>query len=141
MSAYNLKGGCYCGNITADIELTSPPSALNPRACDCDFCREHGAAYISDPQGKLTISVNEPSLLGRYHQGSGTADFLFCRQCGVLVGVSFQQAQHIYATINANIIEAAGFGNTCSASPKKLSTAEKMARWQAVWFSRVSINA
>ncbi len=141
MSVCKLKGRCHCGNITADIELTSPPSALNPRACDCDFCRQHGAAYISDPQGKLAISVNEPSLLGRYHQGSGTADFLFCRQCGVLVGVSFQQEQNVFATINANIIEEAVFGDICSASPKKLSTAEKIARWQAVWFSHVRINA
>lgn len=88
----------------------------------------------------MRILENEPSLLGHYHQGSGIADFLFCRQCGVLVGVSFQQAQHIYATINANIIKAAGFGDTCSASPKKFSIAEKIARWQAVWFSYVSIN-
>lgn len=141
MSVCKLKGRCHCGNITADIELTSSPAAFNPRACDCDFCQKHGAAYISDPQGKLSISANEPSLLGRSHQGSGTADFLFCRQCGVLVGVSFQQAQNIYATINANIIKEAGFGDTCSASPKKLSTAEKIARWQAVWFSDVRINA
>ena len=47
----------------------------------------------------------------------------------------------MYATINARIIEDAVFGDTCSASPKKLSTAEKIARWQSVWFSRVSINA
>jgi Glutathione-dependent formaldehyde-activating enzyme. len=122
-------------------ELTSPPSALTPRACDCDFCRKHGAAYVSDPKGKLTISVSEPGLLGKYHQGSGTADFLFCRQCGVLVGVAFRQEQNMYATINARIIENAIFGDTCSASPKTLSTAEKIARWQAVWFSHVSINA
>ncbi|ACQ92323.1 glutathione-dependent formaldehyde-activating GFA [Tolumonas auensis DSM 9187] len=141
MSGYKLKAGCHCGNITAMVELTSPPSTLNPRACDCDFCRKHGAAYVSDPKGKLTISVREPELLGKYHQGSGTADFLFCRQCGVLVGVSFQQEQNMYATINARIIENAVFGDTCSASPKKLSTAEKIARWQTVWFSHVSINA
>src|SRR5450756_2542718 len=46
-----VSGGCHCGNITVDLELTAEPETYHPRVCDCDFCRKHGAASLSDTKG------------------------------------------------------------------------------------------
>ena len=49
--------------------MTRPPEAYNPRACDCDFCSKHGAAYVSDPKGALRIRLKEEGQTSRYRQG------------------------------------------------------------------------
>tara|TARA_R110000772_G_scaffold87094_17_gene181869 strand:+ start:1272 stop:1763 length:492 start_codon:yes stop_codon:yes gene_type:complete len=135
-------GGCYCGNVTFDIVLSQPPSAYHPRACDCDFCRKYGASYLSDPQGCLSVNVEDAASLGRFHQGYEAADFLICRICGVLVGACYEEGGTLYATINARCLrETVDFGETVSASPKKLSKGDRIDRWKQVWFSNVQITA
>jgi hypothetical protein len=84
MTSYKYLGGCHCGNITLEMELTAEAGSYHPRACDCDFCRKHAASYVPDPRGKLEISVRGEANLIKYRQGSGIADCLICRICGVL---------------------------------------------------------
>lgn len=59
------------------IELTRAPATYNPRACDCDLCRKHGAAYVSDAQGSLVIRIKDARARGKYRQGSGKATSCF----------------------------------------------------------------
>lgn len=139
---HRLSGRCHCGNIRVDIDLSNAPNEYGPRACDCDFCCKHGASYISDPHGALHIAVKDVQRLGRYRQGSETAEFLFCSQCGVLVGVTYQDGERLYATVNSQVIESeAGFGEKLSVSPKVLSADEKIRRWKALWFPNVAFRA
>jgi hypothetical protein len=100
-----VGGGCHCGNIRVELELTRTAGTYNPRACDCDFCRKHRAAYVSDPQGSLLILIRDERDSGRYAQGSGQAELLLCRNCGVLVSPLYRQAGRLYAAVNANIVE------------------------------------
>src|SRR5437762_851279 len=65
----SLKGGCHCGNISIEMTLTQTAASYIPRACDCDFCRKHSAAYVSDPKGSLSIKVKDNDALGAYRQG------------------------------------------------------------------------
>src|SRR5690242_281873 len=95
-----LTGGCHCGNIRLEIDLIRTPGAYSPRACDCDFCRKHGASYVSDPDGSLTVRVQEEGRLVRYRQGSGTAVCLVCANCGVVVGVVYDEAGKTFGAIN-----------------------------------------
>lgn len=44
---HRVNGRCHCGNIHVDMDLTREPSAYNLRTCDCDYCRKHGASYIT----------------------------------------------------------------------------------------------
>ncbi|MGB9430426.1 MAG: aldehyde-activating protein [Gammaproteobacteria bacterium] len=135
-----ISSGCHCGNLRIDLELTRAPDTYNPRACDCDFCRKHSAAYVSDPQGSLAIRIQDESLRGTYRQGSGQAEFLFCTHCGVLVGVLYRNDGRLYAAVNAKAVEGGkAFGAEQPISPKTLSASEKVKRWQDVWFSNVSI--
>ena len=135
-----ISGGCHCGNILVDLELVRAPDSYHPRACDCDFCRKHNAAYVSDPQGSLALRINDERLSGRYRQGSGQAEFLFCGNCGVLVTVLYRNDGRLFAAVNAKAVAGGKvFGAEQCVSPKSLSAGEKVKRWQEVWFSSVSI--
>jgi hypothetical protein len=141
MTRYGLNGGCYCGNIVVVMELARPPGAYEPRACDCDFCRKHGAAYVSDARGSLSINVLDKHRLQRYRQGGGIADCLLCMTCGVLVGIVYQDGDRLYATVNSRIISGEeDFGPEQSVSPRLLSDADKVERWKRVWFGDVILD-
>ena len=137
---HKLTGGCHCGNIHLDMDLTHELGAYNPRACDCNYCRKHGASYVSDANGSLTIRIADQRNVGKYRQGGGLAEFLLCRSCGVLVCVLYSRDDRLYAAINVNVTNAReSFGTQQIVSPKKLSENEKMQRWQEIWFSNVNL--
>ena len=138
---HKLEGGCHCGNIHIEVELTRVPEEYHPRACDCDFCTKHAAAYVSDPQGSLGIRIEDTDKTACYKQGSGQAEFLLCTECGTLIGVTFTEAGHLYGAVNAHIFDGGvPFGAEQAVSPKTLSAGEKAKRWQDVWFPDVSIT-
>lgn len=142
MVTHKLKVGCHCGNVLIEIELKNPPAAYNPRVCDCDFCRKHGASYISDPQGALLIEIKDQCQLGSYRQGSEIAVFLLCKNCGVLVAITFQDNRQLYAAVNSKTIDGdERFGAEKPVSPRKLSGSEKIERWKENWLGNVSIKA
>jgi hypothetical protein len=141
MGTHQMSGACHCGNFQIKIELTDAPSASVPRACDCDFCRKHGASYISDPHGTLRIDVTDERDFGIYKQGSGTANFIICRKCGVLIGATYQEEGQLFATINSKVIECESqFAIETTVSPKLLSTDQKAGRWKEKWFRDVLVR-
>jgi hypothetical protein len=138
LSVNLLSGGCHCGNLSIDIELPRDPGSYRPRVCDCDFCREHNAAYVSDAEGSLRIRIKNARALATYRQGSEMAEFLLCNQCGVLVAVLYRHADGVYAAANTKAIDASVvFGSDLRVSPKALSAGEKTHRWRELWFSKV----
>jgi hypothetical protein len=95
---------------------------------------------VSDPKGSVLIEIKEPRELVRYRQGSGSADFLLCGSCGVLVAVLYENDERLYAAINVRAVElSARWGEEQAMSPKELSAAEKAERWRDVWFADVKI--
>jgi hypothetical protein len=141
MSQHSFSGGCHCGNIHLTIELSRPPDTYNPRACDCDFCRKHGAAYVSDPQGSLRVRIENSRQTLKYRQGSGQVDCLICSRCGVLVGAFYRSGERNFGVVNARALDAAvTFGSERTVSPKALSDTDKAQRWQEIWFADVSME-
>jgi hypothetical protein len=139
MNLHRYAGGCHCGNIRLEFVSTRSPGEFRPRACDCSFCRKHGAAYVSDPRGKLSVTIGDRRELSTYRQGSGSAELLICGKCGVLPLVVFAEADRRYATVNANAIDnSEAFGEAVVVSPQKLGADEKRARWKELWFADVS---
>jgi hypothetical protein len=137
---HGLAGGCHCGNIRAELELPRESSAYAPRACDCDFCRKHGAAYVSDPQAALTLRILDEHLAGTYAQGSGQAEMLFCVQCGVLVGALHRADRRLYGVVNAKVFDGGTrFDTEQPVSPQTLSAEQKVRRWQEIWCPNVTI--
>jgi hypothetical protein len=126
-----LRGGCHCGKVRIELTTSIRPADFQPRACDCSFCTKHGAAYVSDPEGKLRIVSS--GTLAEYRQGSGTATMLLCRACGVLVAAIFEEGGRRYGTINSKCVEGVAFGAPLSVSPQTLGAGDKKARWARLW--------
>lgn len=135
-----FHGACHCGGVEVAFTTHAPPAGLAPRACDCSFCRKHGAAYVSDPAGRLRITVTQPDALREYRQGSRTARFQLCAHCGVLVAVLFEHAGKTYGAVNVGCLdEPALFPAPVAASPQRLGAAEKVSRWLQVWVPDVQV--
>jgi hypothetical protein len=135
-----LQGGCHCGNLGVQFSSASSWASFTPRACDCSFCVKHGAAYISDPKGRLALDVNDSALLHEYRQGSESARFLLCRSCGVLVAVVYEEGASTYGAVNVKCLdERDRLGNEQVASPQRFGAEEKKSRWKALWTPDVEI--
>jgi len=77
------------------------PAEWSIRACQCSFCRAHGALTTSDPAGYLLFSCSPPDSLLRYRFGTGSTDFLICRQCGVYLGAQTRREGLRFGVLNA----------------------------------------
>jgi len=136
-----LSGGCHCGGVRVEAQLTRPPDSYHPRACDCDFCRKHAAAWISDRDGRLRIRTVRGDPGVTYRQGSGQVELLLCGNCGVLVAALYRGGEWLFAAVNARAIDGGvSFGSEQPVSPKTLSDSQKAQRWQDIWFSNVTIQ-
>ena len=80
------RGGCHCGNLRVSLRLSQPPAETRLRACGCSFCRAHNTRTTSDPNGSADIHAADWSLVERYRFGTGTAEFLIYKRCGVYIG-------------------------------------------------------
>lgn len=137
-----LDGGCHCGALTLAFSTRLVPAATAPRACDCSFCRAHGAAWLSDTDAQLVVRVQRPDRLRRYRQGSEAAQFLLCGDCGVLVAVVFEEGDQRHAAVNAGCLGARdGFAPPVPASPQRLAPEEKAARWRQLWIRDVRVDS
>lgn len=120
-----LRGSCHCRALgvvlrtDADIEL---------RACQCSFCRLHGALSVSDPLGKARIVVRQEALLTRYRFAAKTADFLLCGGCGVYIGAICSPGR---ATLNARTLGLEGPARPVSYESE--TAAERVARRLERW--------
>ena len=77
-----------------------------------------------------------------YRFGTGTADFLFCRRCGISPVVVSEIAGELFAVVNVNTFEqdASGpysltFSNSCFDGE---STDSRLERRKARWIGNVS---
>lgn len=128
-------GGCHCGNIAVAFETRRKRKALRPRACQCGFCRAHGARTVADPEGALRIAVADAALCSFYRFGLKTADYLVCRDCGVYVAAVMRDADAAWATHNINALsDAAKFPKkTLPVDYDAEDAAGRMARRRTAW--------
>jgi hypothetical protein len=135
-------GGCYCGNIRIIASFSQDLAAYNPRACDCDFCRKHTAAYVSDHLGSFSLQIRNEFEVSRFRQGSNTAEMLLCRSCGVLVGALYRDSNRLFGTLNVKALDSRqSFGPEQCVSPKLLSADQKVQRWRELWFPDALLHA
>lgn len=135
MDRITHEGGCHCGNLRWQFGTTRTAGEFAPRACDCDYCSRHRAAWVSDSQGTLRIDVHHAAGLQRYRQGSKQAEFLVCGACGVLVAVVARDGGgRLLGAVNRNAFdERNGFAGETTVSPRMLAADAKLARWTHLW--------
>jgi hypothetical protein len=133
-----IAGGCHCGNIAITFDISRPLESLGLRACQCSFCRAHGARTTSDPDGAMRVLIKDRNLLQLYRFGLKTADFLICRGCGVFVGAVMEDGGRRFMTVNANTFrppprfDIAGTANDFGAEDASGRTGRRAAKWTPV---------
>jgi hypothetical protein len=104
------RGQCHCGAVAVRFFTRKAANELPLRACQCSFCRKHGARTTADPAGRAEIAVADPGAVERYRFALGTADYFVCRRCGVYVAAVMTEAGKSYAVLNVNAFaDAASF--------------------------------
>jgi hypothetical protein len=110
------------------------------RACQCSFCRSHGARTTSDPQGTVRFVIADLSKLNRYRFGLRSADFFVCRDCGVYVATVVTSARGQFGTLNVNVLQPPVDVPVAAAmSYESESADEKRARRERLWTPVVDI--
>lgn len=98
-------GGCHCGAMTTIYESAVAPETAEVRACQCSFCRRHASRAVSDPAGRLTITLHDDAAVRRYRFGLGTADYYLCGRCGVYVAAVMPDGEKSFAVAILNAFD------------------------------------
>jgi hypothetical protein len=102
---YTLKGACHCGNIKLEFNTPNSPQALWLRKCSCLFCHKQGNINVADPEGFLTIQIENKENTFFYQMGHQTSDRLFCGNCGVYIGGLMTHDGKSVCVLNANTLD------------------------------------
>ncbi len=99
------QGECHCRAIGYAYRTALAPRQWPIRACQCSFCRAHGARTTSDPSGRVEFKIADDTRLQRYRFGQRTADFLVCSACGVYIGAVIDTENGTFAIVNINVLD------------------------------------
>jgi hypothetical protein len=134
-ATYEHRGGCHCDNLALRLRLPKAPEDTPLRACGCTFCRAHNTRTASDPSGSVEIWAEDWSRVEPYRFGSGTAEFLICRRCGVYIGAVCETTAGTCAVINTNCLDdrAVFTRQAIAVDHESEGTAERLARRGANW--------
>ncbi len=96
-----VGGGCHCRAVRFEAELRGPPvTALD---CNCSVCRMTGYMHLVVPHDEFELVTGRGALTS-YRFGTGAAEHLFCRHCGVKS--FYQPRSHPNAwSVNANCLD------------------------------------
>jgi hypothetical protein len=100
-----FTGRCHCGDLGFAYRTALVPRDWPVRACQCTFCRRHGALSTSDPAGSVEFRIARPESVIRYRFGKHTADFLICGRCGIYVAACMESPGGRFAVINLNTLD------------------------------------
>lgn len=96
-----VSGGCHCGTVRFEAQVAEPPVAVLD--CNCSVCRVSGFLHIMVPHEQFELLTGRDALTS-YRFGSGAAEHLFCRTCGVKS--FYQPRSHPDAwSVNANCLD------------------------------------
>ncbi len=135
---YRYEGACTCGNVEFLLDLPRELDTFAPRACDCDYCSNRQASYLSHPKGVVKLQAKEP--LKTETQGSEQASFQYCNTCKTLIVVTYSFDSGLKGALNSSLLkDRAELKKAESISPKLLRPTEKLERWNELWLD-VSIQ-
>lgn len=74
-----ITGSCHCGAVRFEALTEPAPEMLD---CNCSICSASGYLHLFIPHDRFTLVSGEDHLTS-YRFGSGQANHLFCKTCGV----------------------------------------------------------
>lgn len=134
----NYSSNCQCGNIEVYLSLPQRIELLEPRRCDCGFCKSHELIFLSEPKG--TLNVEGGRGLRQLKQGSEQATFWQCSICNQIVAVTTKLDGEIRGAANGMLfIKSENLKRPVNVSPKVLAPEIKRERWASSWL-KVNLN-
>jgi hypothetical protein len=128
------RGQCHCGALAFELRTARLPAAWPIRACQCSFCRSHGARTTSDPEASVRFIIPDESRLNRYRFASKSADFYVCHGCGAYVASVIDSPRGRFATLNVNVIfPAVAVPAATPVTYDNETPAQKLARRELKW--------
>ena len=101
MSEITIRGGCHCGAVRFAAEVEARPTVLD---CTCTICAKTGFRHLIVPHAQFRLEQGGEALTS-YRFGTGAAEHLFCRHCGVKS--YYQPRSHPEAwSINFNVLDS-----------------------------------
>ena len=79
MTEVTVSGGCHCGAVRFEAEV---PRSVRLLACNCSMCAKTGFLHLIVPHGDFRLLQGQ-GMLSSYRFGTGAAEHLFCRTCGI----------------------------------------------------------
>lgn len=126
-------GKCKCGNSTILLEGAESLGALNPRICDCEFCKSNPSAIVSGPGLTITVSTENGGFTNRLN-GSEQAVFYHCAYCNQMLAVGAEIAGQQKGALNALLLDdQEHLGEPVAIQPRLLEPHEKLKRWSNLW--------
>ena len=74
-----ISGGCHCGAVRFEARVPRRVTILD---CNCSICSKTGFRHLIIPHGDFRLLQGQEALIS-YRFGTGAAEHLFCRTCGV----------------------------------------------------------
>jgi hypothetical protein len=129
------RGGCHCGNLRLTLRLTQEPGEVRLRACGCSFCRRHNTRTASDPNGAVEIWADDWALVQSYRFGTGTAEFIICRRCGVYIGALGETSAGMRMVVNTTCLDdrTAFIRDPAPTDHDRETTEDRLARRATNW--------
>lgn len=95
-----IEGGCHCRAVRFEAEV---PQAVEVLDCNCSICSMTGFRHLIVPHEGFRLLSGSDNLTS-YRFGTGTANHLFCRTCGIKS--FYQPRSHSDAwSINLNALD------------------------------------
>lgn len=74
-----VTGGCHCGAVRFEADVAPQVRLL---ACNCSMCAKTGFLHLIVPHRDFRLLQGQGEL-SSYRFGTGAAEHMFCRTCGV----------------------------------------------------------
>jgi len=97
-----IRGGCHCKAVRFEADV---PEAVEILDCNCSICAASGFRHLIVLHGDFRL-ISGADKLTSYRFGTGAADHLFCRVCGIKS--FYQPRSHPEAwSVNLNALDDA----------------------------------
>lgn len=73
------RGGCHCGAVRFEVDAPENPTV---HECNCSICSKSGYLHLIVPGARFRLLSGREQLT-TYTFGTGVAQHLFCRVCGI----------------------------------------------------------
>lgn len=126
-------GSCRCGAVRVTVVADEESRLIQPRICDCDYCKRNPSSVISHPSMVIEI-MSRLKDLKIESNGDALASFYRCPGCNSLIVVACEISGKLRGAVNADILDCVDIlGEIVNVSPKRLSAEEKIDRWDNLW--------